>query len=332
MSTVNTLHTLLQPMLRRRAFSRRAIQQRIIQARPLRRLGVLLLTAGVIQSAHAAPITFLTALAVSQGEAIVREQLLYRRDARDPSLMQRNMQVSGAVTALAYGVTPDFAFFGVVPLLDKRLHLTLPNGARATRVARGLGDVMAFGRYTFLHDDGPGYTLRSAWFAGTTAPTGEDNAQDTLGRLPPPLQLGSGGWNPLAGVTVTYQTLDYEFDSAASYQRNTEANGFKFGDVAELDASLQYRLLPRRLGTGLPHFLYGVLEANLIHQDKNRSQGVTDPDSGGTTLFLSPGLQYVTPRWVWEASVQVPVIQNLNGSALKNNYILWAGFRRNFGL
>jgi len=45
---------------------------------------------------------------------------------------------------------------------------------------------------------------------------------------------------------------------------------------------------------------------------------------------LSPGVQYVTRRWVLEAIVQKPVSQQLNGSALKNDFIVTTSFRRNF--
>ena len=48
------------------------------------------------------------------------------------------------------------------------------------------------------------------------------------------------------------------------------------------------------------------------------------------TLYLSPGLQYVTKRWIVEGGVQVPVVQNLNGLALENDYVVRAGFRFNF--
>lgn len=129
---------------------------------------------------------------------------------------------------------------------------------------------------------------------------------------------------------ATYQTLDFEIDVQASYKINTEANHFEFGDVGRLDASLQYRLWPRILQSGLPGFLYGVFEGNLIHQDKNRSNGAKDPNSGGTTLFLVPGLQYVSKRWIVEGGVQIPVVQNLNGMALEKDSIVRFGFRFNF--
>jgi hypothetical protein len=38
----------------------------------------------------------------------------------------------------------------------------------------------------------------------------------------------------------------------------------------------------------------------------------------------------VTRRWVAEAIVQVPVVQELNGTALEDNFIVRAGFRVNF--
>ena len=81
---------------------------------------------------------------------------------------------------------------------------------------------------------------------------------------------------------------------------------------------------------GVPGFLYGILEANLIHQDNDEIGGAEDPDSGGTRLFLVPGLQYVTKRWIVEAAVQLPIVQDLNGTALENDFIVRAGFRLNF--
>lgn len=131
-------------------------------------------------------------------------------------------------------------------------------------------------------------------------------------------------------MIATYQTLDYEIDAQVSYKANTEANGFEFGDEFRFDASLQYRLWPRELGGGVPGFLYGVIETNLLHQAKNEIGGTNDPNSGGTKLFLSPGLQYVTKRWVLEAIVQLPVVQDLNGTELEDDFIVRAGFRVNF--
>lgn len=298
----------------------------------LRWLGFALLVVATIApgTSPAAPQTFNTALPVGNGDFVLREQFLAIKASDDPSPMDRNLEVLGAVSVLGYGVSSDLAIFGMLPYLDKELDLTMPGGRRNTRSTSGIGDAQLFARYTVFQKDRRGSTFRVAPFIGIKLPTGDDDGSDGLGRLPRPLQSGSGSWDPLGGVVASYQTLDYEINAQLSYQANTAANGFEFGDEFGFDASLQYRLWPRELGAGVPGFLYGVIETNVQHQASNEIGGTTDPNSGGTRLFLSPGLQYVTKRWVLEAIVQLPVVQDLNGMALEDDYTVRTGFRVNF--
>jgi hypothetical protein len=176
----------------------------------------------------------------------------------------------------------------------------------------------------------PGRTFRIAPFAGVKAPTGDDNKRDMFGRLPSSVQPGSGAWDVFGGVVATFQTFAFQADGQISYRVKNKANGLDPGDELRLDGSLQYRLWPRQLGDGVPSFLYGVLESNLVHRDRDEVNAIDDANSGGTTLFLSPGLQYVTKRWIVEGVVQLPVVQNLHGNALENDYVLRAGVRFNF--
>jgi len=172
--------------------------------------------------------------------------------------------------------------------------------------------------------------LRIAPFAGFKAPAGKNGSRDDAGRLPPSVQSGSGSWDAFGGIVTTYQTLDYQVDSQISYRGNGEAKGFSAGNQTRFDTSLQYRLWPKTLTSEIPGFLYGVLESNLLFRQKNRINSQSDHNSGGTLWFLTPGLQYVTQRWVVEAAVQIPVVQQLNGMALENASIVRAGFRFNF--
>lgn len=295
-------------------------------------LALVLLAAAIggLREAHAAPETFNTALPVGRGDFVFREQFLYIKASDDPSPADRTLEVFGGISVLGYGATSDLALFGVLPYLDKELDLTTPGGQRMTRSTHGIGDAQLFARYTVFQKDLPGRNFRIAPFLGLELPTGDDDDRDRFGRLPQPLQLGSGSWDPFGGVIATYQTLDYQVDAQLGYKANTKANGFEFGDEFQFDASLQYRVWPRALGAGVPGFLYGVIETSLMHQAKNEIGGTNDPNSGGTKLFLSPGLQYVTKRWILEAIVQLPVVQDLNGAALEDDFIVRAGFRVNF--
>ena len=282
-----------------------------------------------VTDAPAAPITSNTALPVRAGGLIVRGQAKLKRASDDPSPMDRDLTVWAAPSVFVYGVNEKFTVFGVIPYLDKRLEVNTSMG-RLTRGDAGIGDLRFLFRYTIRQWDRPQETLRLAPFAGLEVPSGNDDTDDSLGRLPTPLQLGSGSWDPIIDTVFSWQTLPWQIDASATYKINTEANDFEFGDEARIDLSFQYRLFPRELGDGAPSFLYGVMESTLEWRDHNESFGKGDPDSGGTTWYISPGIQYVSKRTVFEAAVQIPVLQNLNGNALKSDFILTTGFRINF--
>lgn len=287
---------------------------------------LLITVLGSVEPLHAAPITFNTALPVAEDEYIFRQQLRWLRSDQDGG---RDMRVAAAISVLGYGINSKLAVFGVLPYLDKRL-LTAGSGSNSRRSNEALGDATAFARYTFHQNNARGRSFRLAGFAGFTAPTGDDDASDRFGVLPPPLQNGSGAWDGFGGMVATHQTLDYQFDGQLSYRANGNANGFEAGHETRLDLSWQHRIWPRELGAGVPGFLYAVLELNGLHQRKNLLNGQRDQNSGGTTVWASPGLQYVTRRWVLEMVLQKPVLQNLNGSALENELIFTTSFRVNF--
>ncbi len=279
----------------------------------------LLLAVSAIANAHAAPVTFNTALPVSRGEPIIRVQYIYDRASGNGAEMTAN----AAVGVLAYGATPRLTLFGIVPYTNKRLKT--PGG---TRENSGVGDARLFARYTVLQQNTPGKTLRLAPFIGIEAPTGASRESDAGGLLPPSLQLGSSSWDIFGGLVATYATTRWQVDGQISYQKNTAANGFKAGDHYRADASLQYRLATPSFN-GAPAYLYGVIEANAIVTDKDQFTGVINANSGGSLLLIAPGIQYATPRWIAEAAVQIPVAQDMGGP-LEKDVTIRAGFRVNF--
>lgn len=82
-------------------------------------------------------------------------------------------------------------------------------------------------------------------------------------------------------------------------------------------------------GRAVP-ILLGATTLILAHSARDRVSGIADPDSGGTTWFITPGLQYVTRKWIAETGLRIPVSRHPNGSALRSDYVLTAGFRINY--
>lgn len=272
--------------------------------------------------ASAAPITFNTALPLSAKEWVARELLIYRQNENSAV----DVDAFTALSVLGYGITQDISVFGVIPFTNKERKVT---GAPSLDNS-GLGDIRLFGRYSAYADDFTGGTFRIAPFAGLELPTGENQERDENGLLSPSLQNGSGATDVFGGVVVTYATLDFNVDGQLAYQSNTEADGVDLGNVFNADLSFQKRLLPDEITSDTTGFLFGNLEINFEHADETEINGINNLNSGGTQVSLTPGVQYATRRWIADFAVQVPIIENLNGTALERDYTLFAGFRTNF--
>jgi len=275
------------------------------------------------ETARSAPQSFNTALPVGQQQWLVRAQLLHFRGDIPAA---GDTEVLGGISVLGYGVSADLTAFAALPVLHKRLE---PRDEPAREEA-GIGDLRLFARYTVFKRNFPGATLRVAPFAGAELPTGRNRAGDRFGLLPPRLQPGSGSVDPFFGAIATYQSLSLALDVQLAYQANREADGFAFGDVFRADLSGQYRIWPRALGPGTPGFLYLALEANYADFDADSRNGTRIASSGGEEFFLSPGLQYVTRRWVAEALVQIPVARDLGRFTVADDLRLRAGLRFTF--
>lgn len=291
-------------------------------------LGSIALLAGAT-TAVAGPINFSTALTVGKGVYINREQVIIRSFENDSTAANRDLQVSSLVSILGYGVNSRLALFVAVPLVEKKLSLT-SMGDRFNRASRGLGDIKLSGRYTLHQDDSKSRTFRIAGFGGIKLPTGDDGKADGLGRLPIPLQSGSGSRDYFYGLVATWSGLQFQVDAQLAFQNNGSANDFAAGNQRRADISFQYRLLPKQLEADTPGFLYGVLEAGIIDQDHNKVAGLPDVNSGGRMVYLAPGIQYAAKKFVLEASLQVPVSNHLNGTALATDNVLSFGYRIHF--
>ena len=107
-----------------------------------------LLSELVISTTQAAPMTFNTALPVSKGEFLVRQQIVVTQSGDDPSSANRDRTETAGVTAFAYGINSNLSVFAVLPYRDIELKSDIAD-QRITRRNSGLGDIDVFGRYIF---------------------------------------------------------------------------------------------------------------------------------------------------------------------------------------
>jgi len=100
------------------------------------------------------------------------------------------------------------------------------------------------------------------------------------------------------------------------------------GNQFNYDLALGYRLYPAQYETYREKVVNLYLEVNGRVDGKNEVEGKTDQNSGGHTIFLSPGLQWVLlQNLLVEASVQLPIFEAFNGTQLGNQFTFSVGVR-----
>jgi len=156
---------------------------------------------------------------------------------------------------------------------------------------------------------------------GIKFPTGEeDESSDETGNaLEPSLQPGSGASDFIFGIAWSaWITSRATADASLQYTYRTEDNNFKIGDRIDAGVSLGYRLTGDN--QSFPQF-HLFLEANVLYLEENEEDGVDEINSGGTELFLSPGLRArLTERLFLSVSPQFPVAQDLNSVQQETDY------------
>jgi Putative MetA-pathway of phenol degradation len=270
------------------------------------------------------PINSDVGLTPHKGEFIFRVQSRYLRKSDDPLNAGRSVDEVVVPFVGVYGFTSKSSVLMKVPIIYRELK----TASGTIRSDHGPGDVTILGKHRFFTHNFKGGTSRFSAIAGLELPTGDDDAEDSLGLLPKGLQLGSGSVDVIAGATYTLQTLDYEFDMDLRYIFNNEANNFEFGNVFKYNLGYQKRIWPSILpDKGVYSQWNAVLELNGVYEKKSELGGTAVASSGGNTVYLSPGIQFVSKRAVYEFSFLYPIIQELNGSQLETDYSLALSFR-----
>ncbi len=184
------------------------------------------------------------------------------------------------------------------------------------------------GKYRYFEHNYPGGSTQLAILGAVKLPTGDTDARDSSGTLLPVSdQLGSGSVDYVGALTAT-SVFDYDWAAHASvlYKINTEGDrNFQFGNF------LNYNLAVSRLIYHEPYpgpEVYIGLELNGEYSVRNELNGTDVANSGGNKIFVSPTLvAFLARNWTLEASVQLPVIEDLNGNQPEEGVRFVLGFR-----
>jgi hypothetical protein len=192
-----------------------------------------------------------------------------------------------------FALRPDVSFSLTVPTVHRRT--SGRQGGSATDDDSGIGDINALAKIRwYKHDTGPIDTVRSSIFFGAEVPSGHR-------------EISSKSVDPIVGVATTWIRKRWGGTFTVGYKMNTnqEEEGFEPGDskadAFNIDNAVMYRLAPEKFTVESQGAWYLIGEVNAIFE--------TNADH---EVMLSPGLMYEGWSWAFEASIQLPILQQVD--------------------
>ena len=232
--------------------------------------------------------------------------------------------------AVVYGFHPNWEVIAVQPYVVTDVTTRTAGQTQHTGL-NGLADSQFFLQYDgLIHRNSPGGTTLLSGVFGVQAPTGAD-------------RFSTDAFEYTGGLIFEKAMhLKYYFTSDFEYTFATENNQkVSVGDSARFDVVPAYILISRQQepvkGTGWAHNAYSeifrngaflILEFNGSWQGHATIAGSETPNSGGTSLLISPGIQYFPSRSLMiEFSVPVPAATELKGIQPQAKTSFLVGFR-----
>ena len=254
---------------------------------------------------------------------------------------------------LGYGVTHDLTLSVRLPYLsNEEIRETDPDsGSVAARGGvHGFGDVSFTGTYRFLDDPASG--LEAALILGVKAPTGPTGRVDNFGeRFETEHQPSSGSWDGIFGATLSRELGLTTLSANAHYQLSGEGTAqTTLGDRCSYGIAASYRLWSSagphnhdhasHLGANFDGMMHhggpdhdnNAGHAEHTHTDvfhgtaldlllglngewsgKVESGGDVNQNTGGSVMFVTPGIKLSVDNWTGYINAGIPVSQSLNG-------------------
>lgn len=213
------------------------------------------------------------------------------------------------------GLFENFEMRLIVPFINRELEQKSGNPPEHTNTTdnSGLGDINVMGRYSLLSER-KGDWMSMTIGGGVKLPTGDTDKKNVAPfsanheYMGPGFQLGTGSYCPIFELGITKFSGPSRYDFHTMYTIGTEgAHESRKGDTFKCDFGYSYALNK--------HFDVG-LELNSVYQEAHRHDNESSVNTGGHTVYLTPGLHWKINREL-HLSMGVPIVtyRDINGES-----------------
>ena len=234
-----------------------------------------------------------SAAAPSTGQVALRELVQYVRLGDDPTPERREADEWRLLTLVEYGVRPDLSVSAYLPLVYRETHSA--GGASDRNSADfALDDFTLAAKWRLYRNDfGPIDTARFSLVAGAELPSGA-------------APFSSDSVDPVLGGVFTYIQSRHGLNAELLWKFNTGGEddpvraGEGSADALFYNTSYLFRAAPQAFSASSFGAVYAIVEANGAYET-----------NGDNELLVAPGVLVEARQFAVEASVQLPVWQDV---------------------
>ena len=254
-----------------------------------------------------------------------------------PLSMSTDMLMVGAM----YGYSDSLTLMIMAPYIERSMDLrtSMMGGVDFNTRSSGWGDTHVSAIYVLWED----YAASVHFDLGLSIPTGsiderDDTPMASNAKLPYPMQLGSGTWDALPGITYVDTEADWQWGGQlrGTLRFGENDNDYTLGDRYELTGWMQRGLTENLAGSlRVLALSWGSVEG--ADPDLNPAMVPTaDPDlQGGERVDLALGIQLYSNQGTLagnrlELEVGAPLYESLDGPQMSTDYWLTLGWSLTF--
>lgn len=233
-----------------------------------------------------------------------------------------------------YGITDNLTIGTTLPYSHSyQLRAAIPDEEGFFSEIANLGDASGIADanlFVFWHvlDDNQ-FPLSTALLFGIDAPTGRTHAMTNYGvPFAAADQPGAGTWSPFAGLIFSKKLGDFSFNADCIYTQTTKgAQETTLGKIVDYDFAVVYPLVTQNSkDKKFNYSIDGIVELNGEYLTQDKVAGIKDPNSGGNSLYFSPGFRVsIADSVSFYLGVGFPVTETLHGTQAKSKYGVTGG-------
>lgn len=204
--------------------------------------------------------------------------------------------------SVIYGIRDDLSIFFDIPFT--------PRSRSGSSHSSGIEDIFLQLEYAVYNLSRKDYTIQATVVGNVQFPTGSSTKNP---------RTGNGSFSYLLGATYAFMSYNWYAFASPGVNITTKHHGTKFGN------SYLYQWGFARYIDVLspPGCIFDLLfEFDGTYAEKDKIDGVFDPNSGGNSIFLIPSVWLASKRCFFQFGVGFPLLQNLNGDQDKIRYLV----------